>query len=101
MTTSNPSRPDAENARRRAFLRQGGLYLVALSGTAVLASLQARADSDMLSQAAVHYQKIPHDGQKCSDCAYFIPGSSSIATSSCRLVEGTIYPNGWCIHFSS
>ncbi len=93
--------PTAANAERRAFLRNGGLFLSVLTVGAVMASRQARADDGMLSQASVHYQKTPHNGQMCSDCAYFIPGSSATATGTCRLVDGTIYPNGWCEKFSS
>jgi hypothetical protein len=93
--------PVAANAQRRAFLRHGGLFLGVLSAGAILAGRQARADDGMLSQASVHYQRMPHDGHMCSNCAYFIPGSSPTATGSCRLVSGTIYPNGWCERFSS
>lgn len=91
----------SDNAQRRAFLRSGGLFLAVLTTGAVLASRQARADDGMLSQASVHYQKMPRDGQKCSDCAYFIPGKTATAAGSCRLVDGTIDPNGWCVRFSS
>lgn len=91
----------AANAQRRAFLRHGGLFLGVLSAGALLASRRARADDGMLSQASVQYQRMPHNGQMCSNCAYFIPGKTATDTGSCRLVDGTIYPNGWCVRFSS
>ena len=93
--------PETGNAKRRTFLRAGGLFLAVLATDALPASRQALAEDGMLSQASVHYQKIPHDGQKCSDCAYFIPGKTSPNTGNCRLVAGTIDPNGWCMRFSS
>ncbi|MDE1951482.1 MAG: high-potential iron-sulfur protein [Betaproteobacteria bacterium] len=93
--------PASNNAQRRAFLRSGGLLLTVLTTGAALASRQARADDGLLSQASVHYQKMPHDGQQCSNCAYFIPGKTATDTGSCRLVSGTIYPDGWCVRFSS
>ena len=90
--------PDAiEDSRRRSFLRQGGLALAWLAGvTALLSTTRASADDDMLSKTQVHYQMKPHDKQHCSLCAYFIPGGSASATGTCRLVSGTIYPDGWC-----
>lgn len=86
------------NPQRRLLLRQGGL-LLAVVGTAALVT--AQADDGMLSKASVHYQDMPHNGQHCSDCAYFIPGQSATASGSCRLVSGTINPTGWCQRFSS
>ena len=86
------------NPQRRLLLRQGGL-LLAVVGTAAL--VPAQADDGMLSKASVHYQDKPHNGQHCSDCAYFIPGQSVQSPGSCRLVSGTINPTGWCQRFSS
>jgi High potential iron-sulfur protein. len=92
--------PTAANAERRAFLRNGGLFLSVLTVGAVMASRQARPM--MACSARLRcITKAPHNGQMCSDCAYFIPGSSATATGTCRLVDGTIYPNGWCEKFSS
>ncbi len=93
--------PAPNQAQRRAFLRSGGLLLTVVTTGAMLASRQARADDGLLSQASVHYQTMPHDGQHCSNCAYFIPGQAATATGNCRLVGGTIDPDGWCVRFSS
>jgi hypothetical protein len=84
--------------KRRALLRNGGLLLAVAGAAAVI---PAQAEDDMLSKAAVHYQPMPHGGQHCSDCAYFIPGDDATAKGSCRLVAGAIDPNGWCERFSS
>ena len=86
------------NPQRRSLLRRGGLLLAVVGAAAIV---PAQADDGMLSKAAVHYQDMPHSGQQCSNCAYFIPDSSATASGSCRLVAGTIYPNGWCQRFSS
>jgi len=45
-----------------------------------------------LSKAQVHYQEQPKGEQKCSTCNNFIA-----ASSTCKLVEGPINPNGWCM----
>ena len=45
-----------------------------------------------VSQASVQYQAQPKDGKKCADCMHFIAESNT-----CKLVEGTISPSGWCV----
>lgn len=44
-------------------------------------------------QKVVKYQDKPKEGQKCSDCTFFTE------PDSCRVVEGTISPEGWCTLF--
>lgn len=94
--------PASDNPSRRIFLRNSGLLLAVLGTGALFPASKARADDDgMLTQASVHYQMTPNKGQQCSGCAYFIPGKTPADTGSCRLVGGTIYPNGWCERFSA
>lgn len=42
-------------------------------------------------QASVKYQDQPKGDQTCSVCAHFIA-----ASNTCKLVEGSINPGGWC-----
>jgi hypothetical protein len=50
------------------------------------------AFSSFLSQASVQYQDQPKGDQKCDGCLHFIAESNT-----CKVVEGQISPNGWCI----
>ena len=43
------------------------------------------------SQISVQYQPQPKDGKKCAECMHFIAESNT-----CKLVEGSISPDGWC-----
>lgn len=52
----------------------------------------APATSPKVSQASVQYQRQPKGDQKCADCMHFIA-----ASNSCKLVEGSISPTGWCL----
>lgn len=45
-----------------------------------------------VSQASVQYQTQPKGEQKCANCTHFIAESNT-----CKLVEGKISPEGWCI----
>lgn len=58
------------------------LGLVAWSTT----PLYAKATKDN-----VKYQDTPKDGKKCIDCIHFLA-----ATNECKVVEGSISPDGWC-----
>jgi hypothetical protein len=73
------------------------LVLPALAGTlAVGATTIARADS----RDTLKYQSTPKDGLKCSACALFVPGKSATADGTCKVITGSISPNGWCTAFS-
>jgi hypothetical protein len=47
-----------------------------------------------ISEAAVAYQDHPNGDKQCSKCAQFQP------PSSCKMVDGTISPQGYCRIFS-
>lgn len=73
---------------RRCLLRQ--VALVA-GGAAVLGTVVInRAHAAQVSQKLVAYQETPHGAQQCDNCAQFQ------APSSCKVVEGTVSPTGWC-----
>ena len=81
-------REDERTTRRDIMLGA----LAGIGGSATL-SVQANAQQKV-AQADVQYQKQPKEGQKCSTCLHFEP------PSSCKLVNGTIDPNGWCLLFA-
>jgi hypothetical protein len=77
---------------RRTFVANA-VVLPALAGLLLAGTAGADAKS---SQASFKYQKTPNNGHKCSQCALFIPGSSASANGTCKVVAGSISPNGWC-----
>jgi len=79
-------RQDHETTRRRIL--KAGLAAV---GGVVATRVQAQ---EKIAQAQVQYQAQPKDGQKCSTCVNFE------APNACKIVTGTISPNGWCIAFA-
>ncbi len=52
------------------------------------------------SKAQFKYQSTPKNGQKCSQCSFFVAGSSSTANGTCKIVDGAISPSGWCTAFA-
>ena len=59
---------------------------------ATSADAAAPAATGKVSQASVQYQTQPKGEQKCGGCQHFIAESNT-----CKLVEGQISPEGWCI----
>jgi hypothetical protein len=76
----------SEMTRRQTM--QAGFAVV---GGVVAASAQAQ---EKLAQAAVQYQATPKDGNKCSTCVNFE------APAACKIVAGSISPNGWCVAYA-
>jgi High potential iron-sulfur protein len=63
------------------------------SGPARGSAAAATADTTgKVGKAQAKYQEQPKGDQKCSDCMHFIA-----ASNTCKLVQGQISPNGWCI----
>jgi hypothetical protein len=80
---------NTSNSPSRRVVLAGGI--AALAGSAAVRI--ATAD-EKLAQNIVQYQETPNDGKKCSDCVNFV------APNACKIVEGRINPNGWCVAFA-
>jgi len=80
---------DKPKFSRRSVLKS----VVLLTGSACTGSLLSpkALAQQKASQAAMKYQAKPNGDQKCSNCSQFEP------PSSCKVVEGTISPEGYCI----
>lgn len=87
-------RPDrATRVSRRDFLYSAAVGGVVITGGSLIAS-PALAESKM-QQKAVSYQPTPKGNLQCTNCANFEP------PASCKLVDGTISPSGWCNLYSA
>jgi hypothetical protein len=82
---------------RRTFVANA-VVLPALAGLLLAETTTAQAKA---SKAQFKYQATPNSGHKCSQCRFFVPGSSSKANGTCQIVEGSISPNGWCTAFAA
>ncbi len=86
---NQPSRKEA----LKAFI-----VLPALAGLAALGATSIAEAKAPKSQ--FKYQAKPHGSQKCSGCALYIPGKSKTANGQCKIVDGSISPNGWCTAYA-
>ncbi len=85
--SNNASLPSSRVSRRdflfAAVVGSGAMVGASLVSTPALAA-------NKIPQKAVSYQATPKGGQRCDGCALWQP------PSSCKLVDGTIAPSGWC-----
>ena len=76
-------------SRRSLLARAASLAGATLAGTVIpieLASAQQKA-----SKEAMKYQDKPNGDMRCDNCMQFV------APSSCKVVDGTVSPQGYCI----
>jgi hypothetical protein len=67
----------------------------ALAAAGGAAALERSAwAQEKVAQTVVQYQKQPKDGHMCSTCINFQP------PNACKVVAGTIDPNGWCLLYA-
>jgi hypothetical protein len=85
---------NGKKTSRREILKLGAYGLGAIGAMSVASSANAQQVAKKAAQKAVMYQQTPKDGKQCSGCQHFE------APSSCRIVEGEINPNGYCILFA-
>ena len=87
----NPARADLEELSRRFVLRKLAVTAgsIAVFATTASANREAVAQTKM-SQKVVGYQDKPQGDHRCDNCLQFLP------PSSCKIVDGTINPAGWC-----
>ena len=75
---------------RRSVLKRGAL----LAGAVLTASLvpdNAALAQQKATKEAMKYQDKPNGEKQCSNCLQFV------APGSCKVVEGTVSPSGYCI----
>ena len=77
---------------RRQVLKLGAYALGSVGAISFTDGANAQV-AKKAAQKSVLYQQTPKNGQYCSICQQFIP------PSACKVVDGEINPNGYCILF--
>lgn len=89
------NRPSDNTTRGEAI---GRLFVLpALAGLMAMGTGIAQAKG---SKTQFKYQTTPNAGHQCSGCSFFIPGKTKTAAGTCKLVDGSISPTGWCEAYS-
>ena len=90
---------DRSKKLTRTEFMQGAVVLPALAGLLYASAAPAQAAKG--SKTQFKYQSTPSGSKKCSNCTFFIPGKSASANGTCKVVDGDISPNGYCIAWSA
>ncbi|MEP7187341.1 MAG: high-potential iron-sulfur protein [Rhodanobacter sp.] len=90
------------NESRRTLLRNGITLAAvgAVAATGLLKTSPARAQAAKVSQAVAMYQPKPHGADQCDNCIHFIPGKTPTDAGTCKVVEGSVAPAGWCVMYA-
>jgi hypothetical protein len=67
---------------------------VALPAVAAEALAGQKLAQEKIAQNLVQYQTSPKDGAKCNLCVNWVE------PNACKIVAGTINPEGWCVAFA-
>lgn len=85
---------------RRRFIKDA----VIITGVAALPALSFTrrgfaADSAKAPKDVVKYQGTPKNRQQCSQCIYYISSTQESSQGGCKVVQGDVSANGWCMLF--
>ena len=87
------------DSSRRSFLKTATL----LAGVAAVpvTFMSREAFAAKVAKASMQYQETPKGTAECSTCVQFIPGKTAKAKGTCKVVDGTINPHGWCLAYTA
>jgi High potential iron-sulfur protein len=85
---------EPQDQSRRVFFGRLTTYAV---GAAIIGGLAPNIASAQakVAQSAVAYQEKPKGTQRCDGCSLFQ------APNACKVVDGTVSPQGWCSLFAA
>jgi len=75
----------------RRSLLAGAARIAGLTLAGSVIPIQLASAQQKVSKQTMKYQDKPSGDQRCDGCMQFV------APSSCKVVDGTISPSGWCM----
>ena len=78
-----------QDCSRREVLQLAPVCVALILALPSVAPRPAEAQQKVPKET-VKYQESPKEGHECSGCSNFM------APGSCKVVDGTISPHGWC-----
>ncbi|ALQ51737.1 high-potential iron-sulfur protein [Nitrosomonas ureae] len=86
---------------RKKFSRRRIMKFMALGATIPLFSIVMNyVHASKASKESMQYRDEPNDKEQCNNCVQFIPGKTPEAQGGCKVVEGSINPQGWCVAYT-
>jgi hypothetical protein len=75
-------------------------FMVVGAAVSCMNGLSGQAQAAKASKGSMRYRDEPNGKEHCSNCMQFIPGETPEASGECKVVEGSINPNGWCVAYA-
>jgi hypothetical protein len=91
--TINNEHHGLDISRRRLLRAATFVAAIGAVAGAGLAATSAAAGSKF-SQAAAKYQPTPKGANRCANCSLYE------SAGNCKVVEGAVAPNGWCMLYA-
>ena|SRR5258706_8393835 len=85
---------------RRMLLKRTAMFVAGIAALPLVETIRSARAAEKLQKAAVKYQDKPKDSKDCDDCMHFVAGATPKAMGTCKVVEGTISPHGYCAAFT-
>ena len=85
----------------RRELLKGGAMLASIGVLATTTAITSTSAIAGVPKASMQYRDTPNGKQDCTNCSLFVPGSSAKANGTCKVVDGSISPHGYCVAFAA
>jgi len=89
-----------QSISRADLLQKLAIAPLAIGAFAALKVQESEAAAKT-AQSAVQYVTHPVGGKKCSGCQFFQAGKTAKANGACKIVAGSISPNGYCVAYAA
>jgi nitrous oxide reductase len=87
-------------ARRRFLQVAAGTIALGIAGcSGSSGGGGAGGGSSKTAKSKVSYQDHPNNGERCSECKFFISSGDGANAGKCQKVKGKIANDGWCSLF--
>lgn len=84
----------------RRELLKGAAMLASIGVLATTATITSTPAIAGVPKASMQYRDTPNGQQECSKCSLFVPGDSAKANGTCKVVNGSVSPHGYCVAFA-
>ena len=74
--------------------------MLLLGGCAIAAFAFASSASAKTAKSAVGFQAHPNGKFSCGSCTSFLPSQDPNKAGACKIVDGDIPPDGWCVLYA-
>ncbi|WP_295623501.1 high-potential iron-sulfur protein [uncultured Nitrosomonas sp.] len=85
----------------KKFSRRKMIKFMVIGATfPIVNSIVDQAQAAKASKGLMKYRDEPNGEEQCSNCMQFVPGKTPETKGECKVVEGSVSPQGWCTAYA-